>query len=593
MCIRDSINAEYGVYFFSTKKQRRRRDLSTTKRMLRMRLFSLILVLGLIGSVFSELSTIKYDNERKLHSYYTLWWSIDNAAETIYLKVEVKRAGWVGFGIGEQTSGGMTGADIMHAAIEGGEITMWDKYVLEEHLPPYEDHCSDWIIIGGEESNGNTIVEFKRKFDTTDPQDRPFVAGDMRIIGAWGGRDHFEYHGPNNRFMTTINFFTEEANNTLPEEPEDEIIFNAYVQASEEVVLCTTYPYVFNEPKHLVRIESIVNVDVIQAIFYGCTGNSTWIQERSKTAQACQTIPQECNQILWVWNEGYDSLEMPEKAGYLFSNATDGYKYVLIQTLYHNEDSAYYDNSRFNLTFIEPREFNAGVLQLGNPWMQGPGIKEKETQTTFQYTCPQECTNKWSNDITVFGDSFYLFSYGVRTLSVVNADTTNVLNSIEFYSENTNQITPVSKVIKKGERIDTFCVYNSASNLQEISFGRGHEEITCNEYLYYYPKLDQDLSVCSYAAGGKSYCGPSYFVNGAVIDQQNPSSKVEIPSRLFGTEGTQCEKAVGIVKRNTGALVGICIASTAIVIGMTSILLFIALRSKDDQMVHRQYAEEH
>jgi hypothetical protein len=551
----------------------------------------LILLLGCVGLICGELSSRNYKGPQKFHSYYTLWWDIEG--EEIFLKVEVKRVGWVGFGIAEPTSGGMTGADIMHASIEGGEATIWDRYVMEEHNPPTVDHCEDWELVGALEEDGNTIIEFKRLLDTKDPQDRPITPGDTRIIAAWGGHDSFEYHGPSNRFMATIDFFnpTKEVNNTTV--ITRQVQFNNYVPAREQVEMCTTFPFYFDSPKHLVRIDSIVNIDVIQAVLYGCNAATESVLNYT-TSRPCSEPLLECSQILWVWTEGIESFELDANAGYPFENSTNGYQYILIETLYHNEDSAYYDNSRFTFSFDEPRAHAAGVLQLGNPFLTKPGIKAKETETTFQYTCSSACTNKWSNDITVFGDSFYLLNYGVRTLSVLNGNPEETLQSIEFYSGNTNQITPVSRTIKKGDRIDTFCVYNSASNLEEIEFGLGQDEITCFEYLYYYPRLQNDLSVCSFYQG-KTWCGKNQddLASESLIEETNPVSAVPLRERSFGVNSTHCDLKAGVVNRNTGALIGVCLVSTLIVVGMTVGLLWIALRSKDDQLVHRQYSEEH
>ncbi len=86
----------------------------------------------------------------------------------------------IGFGIGEPTSGSMPGADIMIAKVQNGNATISDHFATAKEMPQ-EDICSDWKLVSGSETNGITTIEVTRALNTGDAQDRPFVAGSMKV----------------------------------------------------------------------------------------------------------------------------------------------------------------------------------------------------------------------------------------------------------------------------------------------------------------------------------------------------------------------------------------------------------------------------
>jgi len=127
---------------------------------------------------------------------YNLYWRINNSTGMIYLALEVKTLGWVGFGLGESTSGSMPGADIVSGMVSNGVAQIQDRHAVAKEYPNIDD-CQNWILVSGEENSTWTIIEVARKLDTNDTQDRPFV-GRNRIVFAWGTTDVFGYHGSKN-----------------------------------------------------------------------------------------------------------------------------------------------------------------------------------------------------------------------------------------------------------------------------------------------------------------------------------------------------------------------------------------------------------
>lgn len=150
---------------------------------------------------------------------YKIYWRVEG--EDFYLALEVKTTGWIGFGLGEPTSGSMPGADIVTVSVVNGKGTATDRYALAKAMP-LEDDCQDWNLLSGilssfdyskkaSESDGKTLAELHRVLSPKDStQDRPLVPGENRIIWAFGQSDSFSYHESNRGLLSrkTTPFFS-------------------------------------------------------------------------------------------------------------------------------------------------------------------------------------------------------------------------------------------------------------------------------------------------------------------------------------------------------------------------------------------------
>lgn len=86
---------------------------------------AILLILCLIYGCLS-FNPSSYTNSQSLRPDYTLHWRL--TADTIFLAFEVNTTGWVGFGIGEPTSGSMHGSDIVTGAVVNGVSSVQDRY---------------------------------------------------------------------------------------------------------------------------------------------------------------------------------------------------------------------------------------------------------------------------------------------------------------------------------------------------------------------------------------------------------------------------------------------------------------------------------
>lgn len=154
-------------------------------------------------------------------SVATLHWTLNDSAVQFGLVIADAAlvtanasALWLGLGIGEPTSGGMLGADIVTAEFGDGGPTacrLVDRHVPSVAYPlgstagggrgayPEPDDCGtvpSWGLVACEvePASGSLTLELSRDLAAGDPaQDRPIVPGRNILLYAYG--DGFSYHG--------------------------------------------------------------------------------------------------------------------------------------------------------------------------------------------------------------------------------------------------------------------------------------------------------------------------------------------------------------------------------------------------------------
>ena len=96
--------------------------------------------------------------------------------------------------IGFEPTQGMKDADMIMGWVSGGEATVLDLYSTGIYGPHPADEDlggkNDILEFGGFESDNRTVIEFKRKMDTSDQFDKPFKPGQtVNIIWSMSSSD--------------------------------------------------------------------------------------------------------------------------------------------------------------------------------------------------------------------------------------------------------------------------------------------------------------------------------------------------------------------------------------------------------------------
>lgn len=524
---------------------------------------------------------------------YTIYWTVENNQINIALVVNTQ--GWVGFGIAEPTSGGMAGSDILTLYFaDSGVLSYDDRYTFSETLPVV-DQCNNWILNSGQQtSDGHSVFELTRALDTGDPQDRPIVPGENRIIWAFGSTNVLSYHGYINRNAQSFVFY-----GAPPQPQADPGSFVASYQVNNYMIPLQDTTYTCNvfalpvqtNPLHLIEFDAQISSSLVHhAVIQGCISNSSWVTSHLNNSQQCYTtsdqIPQECSQVLWAWTPGMGSFSLPTQAGFRVSMS--GFQYVVIQTHYTNPEAVNdVDTSIYSFTLTPViRPFDAGVMQFGDPYVSAVSIPPLTPLAQYEFSCSVACTSTWPWNITVFGDFLHMHQLGTRMYSThwQGSNYVGYLNDVDFYNYEFQQTTIMNKVIQVGDRINTHCIYNTSDVTTPTPFGLASSSEMCIEFVFYYPKIP-NMDVCGARknrTNGQTYysvCGAYYSRNNTIFEN-NPTVIDGLYLITFGV-AAQCQAVLPVI--SVGAIVGVCLFAIVIIVGMNVGLLFIALKSKEPQ----------
>lgn len=109
--------------------------------------------------------------------FFVVYWK--NDAQYLYMAMKAKTLGWIA--VGFEPTDWMKDADIVLGYANDGNVTVQDQYSTGNYGPHVPDTdlggTNDILDYGGRNENGYTSIEFKRKMDTGDKYDKPFVPG--------------------------------------------------------------------------------------------------------------------------------------------------------------------------------------------------------------------------------------------------------------------------------------------------------------------------------------------------------------------------------------------------------------------------------
>eukprot|EP01090_Pellita_catalonica_P018511 TRINITY_DN6011_c0_g1_i1.p1 TRINITY_DN6011_c0_g1~~TRINITY_DN6011_c0_g1_i1.p1 ORF type:complete len:580 (-),score=77.66 TRINITY_DN6011_c0_g1_i1:95-1807(-) len=549
----------------------------------------LLVFVGLAKAQFGE-----YNNNRTLDENYIVHWEVDG--NTLYLGLEVETFGWIGFGFGEDTTGGMKGADIVIFEMLGTEPRLSDRYALKK-VEPVEDACQDYTLESFETTESKTIVHISRPLETGDPSDRPILPGGTRIVFAYGNQFQpaVGYHA-GNRGASVIEFIPPVIiPPTLPPGTMSAEFFfdNVEIPAEDTNYLCASFelPPV-TEDHHIIQIDPLLDPNTVDYTHHmlvqicNSNTNSYWKYYNDNPGESClegghsdssTSSPEDsmgCLDYLYVWAVGMGPLYIPKEAGYRMGPTAA--RYVVIQFHYTNPElkTGIKDSSGFRIHYTpDLRDEDVGLLVVGDPAIMFPNIPPGVADAHYEATCPEECTSTWANDIHVFADFLHMHFIGDSIWSTVYRDNEFVeeINGAQFYSYDFQQATNVDVVIKKGDRIHTHCVFDSTLRQNPTKFDLASTDEMCMDFLFYYPKLD-DMAGCGYASPEHTLCG-SQLINVANPVVEEPTR--DRPRTHFGDEcssdgddKTFYEKTwfIAVVVAGVGAIALVAIAVVAFLI---------------------------
>jgi len=158
-----------------------------------------------------------FGGKANLSPDFTVEWDLDQASSIMTFNITVKKADWVGIGfhpVGSSTDEAMVSADCIIATFDSkGKVLVDDYYSMTFEQPSTDvlmGGTDDVLSFSGEQANGVSRFEFKRKLVTADTDfDVAFSTGPCRVIWAIGTSNDFGYHGTGsgNRGSSILDLF--------------------------------------------------------------------------------------------------------------------------------------------------------------------------------------------------------------------------------------------------------------------------------------------------------------------------------------------------------------------------------------------------
>ncbi|RUS34244.1 hypothetical protein BC938DRAFT_481617 [Jimgerdemannia flammicorona] len=491
-----------------------------------------------------DLASYTSGNANFMHDLYRLFWKLNLDAEvpSIDIALDVKTGGWLGFGLAEPNSGGMRGSDIVTLTVHPHNAThsltsLTDRHALH-HAFPSEDLCNQYTLHAGWRSppgdDPRVVVAFSRPIDTNDNQDRPFKAGPVNIVMAYGEQKDVAYHG-GNRHAFSVTFWEEEKEEEVWESmmvegsqedlseaksTKEERIFDyeyantpTPILARETVYMCTGFE--FNPPHptnasllatgHIVEIRPMIDPATMPYVHHyivgACKGNTEKYRSMVGKPTECMTngfdVMDVCPIMVYGWAVGSGPLVFPPVAGLPFGDPSDPFdtRHLLLQVHYDNQmpertPAGLHDTSGLVIRYtFDKRQHDTALIHLGDGMVMGDpmpfGTEGKRRE--LEYTCPGECTALWPWDITAFAMWSSITSLATDPDVVT---TTTDLDRTDFYEFEFQHVSHIHKVIKRGDRLNVHCVYDTSQNLfphmrpndTKVSFGLASEDEMCIDY---------------------------------------------------------------------------------------------------------------
>mmetsp|Transcript_10582 Transcript_10582/g.12185 ORF Transcript_10582/g.12185 Transcript_10582/m.12185 type:complete len:548 (-) Transcript_10582:113-1756(-) len=488
--------------------------------------------LYLLLSAYLLQTSLAVNNVTLLGGDYVLSWYQQNG-DTLCIKMEIDASNcnpncWVGFGLGEPTSGGMAGADIVVAELVSGELNVNDMNADREGTPAL-DAVQDWTL-ESHSQNTELEVEVCRAFVTGDGDDRDVIAHTgnnaeaLPVVVAFGS-GQFGYHGTTNRQTTRIPLLASEAEyaaslsavDALLSDPSITVVtFNhtssglffrridfengptpdgqAYEIPSDRV---TTYVDNYYDTSLL---DPNLEIVAFEPFF------------SAATEKYVHHFVYKLNESdVYAWAGDKSPFFLPDGVGFPVTDL----EFITLQYHYDNPDqiAGLFDDSgvRVYLTNVS-QTHKAGMMQIGDGRVALGGFAIPTGLESISFGCSADCIQ---TQLTVFGTMFHTHADGVGVInSHTNSQGDDVADPLfarsEYYDYNLQGLIPMNFNVNAGDSLVTTCIYEHSQ--QGLTFGLESSQEMCIMFLMYYP-----------AQTGLEFCD---FIN----DCPGGNNVVDIPS---------------------------------------------------------------
>ncbi|XP_033098160.1 DBH-like monooxygenase protein 2, partial [Anneissia japonica] len=471
-----------------------------------MLLKSLLPVFVINYSALVLIAGFQHNAMLDLQENVQLLWSVDG--DTITFEVRANTTGYIKIGL--SPDGEMNGADVMVGWVKDGKPYISDRHGVRNQ--PVKDTHADYELLYGSETDGLTVLGYRRKLLTCDPDDWDITTDTVKVMWAYDPEDPESttatINEPDQSGVRSI-IFVGIMSSDLKSVPDN--VQTLDILADEVLVPSnkpTTYwcshvalP-VFQDRQHVIRIDPILQKENEGLVYTFSLMVCPDLPDAVKTdmSQSCRDLfgYDICTKIIYGWGIGGGPLVFPDHVGFSIGGPGSP-RYMRLRVHYDNPQlkEGIRDVTGVRLYYTSKlRQFDADNLEVGIPafleWIIPPGMTVFKT---YGY-CNNACTKKMfaDSDMKIF--SVYLHAHLVATaIRLAHFRDGKYIGDIardNFFDSNLREQRQLKEeyVVKPGDELMIECIYDTSSRDKVTTSGVGTTSEMCVAFLFYYPRVN-------------------------------------------------------------------------------------------------------
>ncbi|KAF4518098.1 hypothetical protein B566_EDAN007799, partial [Ephemera danica] len=397
---------------------------------------------------------------------------------------------------------------------------------------PRKDDSQDVELLGAEQNDTHTILNFRRRWRTCDhDHDLPLGDDTVRVIWATHFRDpkpsdqFLPWHGKDGRgthslylrsgpTSTSTRIIT--GAKTKPVRHWDVKMSNLLIPDDMDTLYwCKIFKLpALGKKHHLIGHTPIIDPSqkntVHHMLLYECVSpraQDVFPRYVAHEGAACYSpsMPvhwESCLTPVIAWAVGSEGEFLPEHVGIPLSES-DHDTFFMLEVHYDNPTfKMARDNSGIRIHFTEElRPFDGGVLSTGIPVTQLHLIPPYQPGYTSAGFCSQQCTNKMFPEDGIKVVSVVLHSHlAGRKMRLRHIRAGNELapivedNHYDFKYQQA-RVLKKEKTVYPGDELITECVYETSNRSEPTFGGFSTKEEMCLAFILHYPRMN--LAVCN------------------------------------------------------------------------------------------------
>ncbi|XP_019823007.2 DBH-like monooxygenase protein 1 isoform X2 [Bos indicus] len=366
----------------------------------------LLLLWGLLPRAAAGGSGWPFPHRTLLDSEGKYWLSWGPRGGRLAFRLEVRTAGYVGFGF--SSTGAMAAADIVVGGVARGRPYLQD-YFTNANRELRKDAQQDYHLEYAMENSTHTVIEFTRELHTCDINDKSISESTVRVIWAYHHEDVGEagpkYH-ESNRGTKSLRLLNPEKTSMLSTAIPYFDLVNQDVSIPNKgtTYWCQMFKIpMLQEKHHVIKVEPVIQKGheslVHHILLYQCSSNFS--DSVLDDGHECYhpNMPDAfltCETVIFAWAIGGEGFSYPPHVGLSLGTPLDPH-YVLLEVHYDNPTykEGLIDNSGLRLFYTaDIRKYDAGVIEAGL-WVSlfhtiPPGLPDFRSEGHCTLECLEE-----------------------------------------------------------------------------------------------------------------------------------------------------------------------------------------------------------